>query len=306
MRNDLKISVVIPLYQKAAHIERCLNSVRASLDAAANRYEIIVVDDGSTDNSCQIALNWLKNKLPGGSWKFHSGPNRGAAAARNTGWKMASNEIVMFIDADDEWSSGHVFAITSLVYAHPSASLYGTGWDVINSDGARISEAFGVGARSRGEVPSFFLAMATGPMLITSSSSATWRSCLRETGGFPEGITHGEDKVAWCRLAALGGVAFDPKVTVTWRKDAQNRSDPKSPQPSDAFLRAIEETLTRGRRADAGNMHVCANVEAARLAGFISIYDDETPAAVSKMSAAKSKEVLRIRSKAQRSPLPRG
>jgi len=286
MRSDIRLSVVVPLYQKAAHIERCLDSVLASLRLSANPFEIIIVDDGSTDGSDRIALRWLRANLPRGSWKFHSGPNGGAAAARNTGWNMARNEIVMFIDADDEWQAGHVFTMTSLIYEFPTACLYGTGWNVVTNQGGLQDMTFGTGAGGRGILPSFFLAMATGPMVITSSSSATWRSCLKETGGFPVGVTHGEDKAGWARLAALGAVAFDPTVTATWRKDTENRSDIGVTEPSSAFLRAVEEAIDRASRKGAvtDDMEACADVEAARLAGIISLYDPETPSRIAALT----------------------
>jgi len=305
MRSDLKISIVIPLYQKAAHIERCLDSVLASLKESESSFEIIVVDDGSTDRSGCIALAWFKRNLQDNYWLLISTTNRGASSARNTGWRAAKNEIIMFIDADDKWRTSHVSTMLALIHDYPEANLYGTGWDAINPDGSHVSELFGIGARVRGEVPSFFVAMATGPMFITSSSSAARKSSLEKTGGFPEGISLGEDKVAWCRLAANGSVAFDPSMTVTWHKDADNRSDEGIPEPSTAYLRALEEALQScDSRPERMKIDVSACVEAARIAGFISIYDDATPVDVMSMLPHHFEIIKKIRAKARKDRLP--
>src|SRR5215475_301287 len=92
--NELPVSVVIPTYNRARHIVRSLNSV---LEAIAPGDEVIVVDDGSTDDTRQV-LKPYNDQI-----RYVMGPHRGAGAARNCGVAEARNPLVAFNDSDDEW-----------------------------------------------------------------------------------------------------------------------------------------------------------------------------------------------------------
>lgn len=88
------ISVIIPLYNKAAYIERTINSV---LNQTFSDYEVIIVDDGSSDGSVDIVLNTFNNSKLRVIQKKNGGPS----SARNCGTKEAKSEWVVFLDADD-------------------------------------------------------------------------------------------------------------------------------------------------------------------------------------------------------------
>jgi glycosyltransferase involved in cell wall biosynthesis len=87
------ISVIIPCWNAERWISRAIQSV---LDQNYPNLEIIIVDDGSTDNSLEIVKSF------GDKVRWQTGPNRGACAARNTGLAMANSAYIMFLDADDE------------------------------------------------------------------------------------------------------------------------------------------------------------------------------------------------------------
>ena len=99
----MKISVIIPIYNVAKFIERCLLSV---LNQTYNDVEIILVNDATPDNSVQIAEEIIKNHPKKEIVKIvHHPENKGLAAARNTGVKNASGEYIFFLDSDDEISN---------------------------------------------------------------------------------------------------------------------------------------------------------------------------------------------------------
>jgi glycosyltransferase involved in cell wall biosynthesis len=279
---EFSVSLVVPLYQKENEIERCLSSAEKALEQANVDYEIIVVDDGSSDNSARIVQDW-KRKNEVRKFKTHliRQENQGVSAARNAGWRAAAKEWVAFLDADDEWRLDHVIRLKALALDFPSAVLLATAWSEVGTDGRPKSHEFGVGTDKRGVLPCFFKAMATGPMVISSSTACARKSALEKTGGFPEGVRLGEDKVAWGRLALLGPVAYDPEIGAIWHKDAQNRSDgPQGPQVSDAFLRlfvepALEDEATPEKHRP--GLEDARLVELARINGVISIYDHDTP-----------------------------
>ena len=91
-----RVSVVIPTYKRAHLISRAIQSV---LDQTYQDFEIIVVDDGSTDNTEEIVQNYKEDRI---RYIRHS-VNKGAAAARNTGIKASRGKYIAFQDSDDEW-----------------------------------------------------------------------------------------------------------------------------------------------------------------------------------------------------------
>ena len=91
----VKYSVVIPMYNKAEYIRYTLKSVLAQ---SFHDFEVIVVDDGSTDNSLKIARQTDSDKI-----RIIAQENQGTAVARNTGIEHASGEYIAFLDVDDEW-----------------------------------------------------------------------------------------------------------------------------------------------------------------------------------------------------------
>lgn len=104
------ISVVMPVYNGAAHIGRAIDSVLAQTRPAD---EILVVDDGSTDTTADIARTY------GDKVRLIVQPNAGAAAARNTGINAATGDWIAFLDADDEWLPHRLAAQTDILKQHP-------------------------------------------------------------------------------------------------------------------------------------------------------------------------------------------
>jgi glycosyltransferase involved in cell wall biosynthesis len=276
------LSVVIPLYQKARHVRTALEDAFRSCTLADAPFEIIVVDDGSTDGSGDVVRGWAAEAAGhAGALRLLTQENRGAAAARNAGWRAAQGPLILFLDADDRWADHHVREILSLARDFPGAALYADAWAEIGPDGTPRAHQFGIGSDRRGPLPCFFEAMSSGPMIVSSSTAAAPKSALERSGGFPEGVRHGEDKVGWGRLALLGEVVWSPRVGAIWDKSADNRSDGSSlPTPSPAFRDFLREAALaegigeRTRR----NIRTAIAVEGARLTGEIRIYDHDTPA----------------------------
>lgn len=93
--SDKLISIIVPIYNKEKYISKCLDSI---LQQDYYNFEIIIIDDGSTDNSSHIVKDYCsKNK----NIKYYFQTNQGVSAARNKGLDLVSGEYIIFIDADD-------------------------------------------------------------------------------------------------------------------------------------------------------------------------------------------------------------
>lgn len=127
-----EISVIVPLYNKAATVAACIKSL---LSQTVPPKQIIVIDDGSTDGSYNIAVEILKKSpIP---YIVEQQENSGVASARNFGAELSSSEFISFLDADDEWDADFSLELLNLVSAYPNATLYSCSHRVNSEFGLR-------------------------------------------------------------------------------------------------------------------------------------------------------------------------
>jgi len=109
------VSVILPVYNDAAHIRRAIDSV---LKQSYSNLELIVWNDGSTDSTEEIVRSYGDPRL-----KYHSGDNRGVSYARNRAFQLSHGQLVAFQDSDDEWMDGKLTAQVKVMDAHPEIDL---------------------------------------------------------------------------------------------------------------------------------------------------------------------------------------
>ncbi len=201
------VSVVIPLFNKEATIGRALSSV---FRQTVQDFEIIVVNDGSTDGSRRALEAFRDPRL-----RVIDQANAGAAAARNRGIAEARSELVAFLDADDEWLPHFLETALGLRSRYSWASVFGVAYHTQPPDGS------GYDVRLRkirfrgldGILQNYFEVASASDPPLHSSSTVVCRKALTLTGGFPEGIVSGEDLLMWARLACRFPVAYSLKVS---------------------------------------------------------------------------------------------
>lgn len=202
------ISVVIPLYNKVATIERTLRSVFLQ---STPPIEVIVVDDGSTDGGAEIAARFTTVRLIRQT-------NAGVSAARNRGLVEARGRYVALLDADDAWEPDYLAEITSLIACWPDCTAYATGFSIDSGSRTVIADT----PRVRGVVD-FFAESLRHYVLIPSATTLDRNTALSQ-GGFPEGMRMGEDQYLWTKLARAGNICFSPAPLVRYTKGAPNNS----------------------------------------------------------------------------------
>lgn len=222
-------SVVVPLYNKGPHIERALASALGQSLAA---FEIIVVDDGSSDGGYE----WVKaqsNKLIRHEQRNAAGP--GGYAARNRGIEMARGEWVAFLDADDEWRPDHLAQLAAALEQAKEPDRVVTlfsGYEDIFPGDRRETDPFtrrfagGAVEMDFGTLLHHWVALNASP--IWTSATACRRSSVLEAGLFPEGrCRRGGDKDTWLRVAHLGQVVYTGAITANYYRDAVNMTTKK-------------------------------------------------------------------------------
>ena len=205
------ISVVIPLYNKEKSITTTLESVLAQ---SYTDYEVIVVDDGSTDNSASVVESIISS-FQHSNIQLFSKPNGGVSSARNFGIEKSSGEYVAFLDGDDIWDKDFLKAMIMLIEEYPGKSIYGLGC-------AQIKRGEKLEMKNnyyRGESKWSYATMA-----FTGSSACVNKNDAIEVGLFDARMTHGEDLDMWWRLMLLHGGASDMRPYAYYIQDAENRA----------------------------------------------------------------------------------
>jgi glycosyltransferase involved in cell wall biosynthesis len=213
-----KFIACIPLHNKKSSIERCINSILAQNVAC----HILVINDGSTDESLKIVKNLKHPTL-----KIISQDNKGVSAARNLGLKYALKnhyDHVFLLDADDYWLPDHFESHVALSLDFPDATVFGTNYSMSRSDKIEITKFTGF-INQQDQVLDYFFENNFLNCVFHSSSVSFKTSIIKEVGYFNENVTHAEDTDFFIRLGIFSKVAFSHKVTAMIDVNAENRSD---------------------------------------------------------------------------------
>ena len=234
----MKVSVVIPLYNKVRHIARTINSV---LTQTFLDFELIVVDDGSTDKGGDVVRQITDPRL-----RLITQDNAGVSAARNRGIQEAHTGLVAFLDADDEWLPEFLEIVMGLFKRHPEAGIFATAYRCC--DGKKNWHPGYVDcpdAPPGGLLPDYFRS-SINSIPVCSSAVMIPKRVLNEIGFFPVGIGRGEDLNTWARIALRYRVAWSPVVGAIYHLSSDNRACVHLPidlNPNNAFTVSIEDFL---------------------------------------------------------------
>lgn len=204
-----QVSIIIPLYNKAPYVRKTLDSVLAQTYTS---YECIIVDDSSTDDSVRVVEQWLSDNQSRCCSRFRlfSKDNAGVSAARNFGVSQSSGEWIAFLDADDWWEPTFLAEMVAFAEQTPKAGLWACNYIYYKPGKTRISVtnlAYVHGSENGFINYPKSYAQGTG-MPITSISMLMPRTIFDALGGFPIGISLGEDFLFWSKIAQHYPVAF--------------------------------------------------------------------------------------------------
>jgi glycosyltransferase involved in cell wall biosynthesis len=239
-----RFSVVMPLYNKAAHVRAAIESALAQSYPA---HELLVIDNGSTDGGRELAASVGDPRI---KLLDLAEPGPGGYAGRNIGIRAASGDWIAFLDADDLWQGDHLAVLAEAIGADPGVCAAATRFDHVFADRSQPQRIAPELERAQSLDFAEFLAawLAVRECPMWTGAIAIRRDMLFEAGLFPEGrAVRGGDKDLWLRVMARGRLRYDPRVTARFHRDSDNKVS-KSTTTLD--LPCLVETA-RAIRADA-------------------------------------------------------
>lgn len=233
-------SVVIPLYNKGLHIKKTIESV---LSQEFQDYELIIVDDGSTDDGVSVVKAFNDSRI-----KLIQQSNQGVSAARNRGIKEARANFIAFLDADDEWLSCHLCTLSRLIKKYPCAGIYSTAYKISINEKLRWPKYKAIPSSPwEGIVPNYFKSVAMGEHLVCSSTACIPINVLEEIGFFPEYTWYGEDVYLFGKIALQYPVIFSWTFGAIYHWEAINRACKKTlPLEEEPFVKEVLKIMQEG------------------------------------------------------------
>ena len=220
----MHFSVVIPLYNKQNSIAATLQSVLAQ---TYTNYEIIVVDDGSTDDSANVAEATLREcKVYGVECRGRviRKANGGVCSARNRGIQEAKYDYIALLDGDDLWDEHYLEEQVKLIQDFPEAKMWGINFAEMSNGDLIRKLPTGLPDGYRGYVENYFQMPGRISDLYCSSSVVIKKEVLDKVGYFDERIKYAEDSDMWFRIIATYPVAFYDRYMAFYQYDAENRA----------------------------------------------------------------------------------
>lgn len=236
--NTPEISIVIPLFNKEREFSRALRSVLAQ---TFNNYEIVVVNDGSTDNGPAILRGVNDPRI-----HIFDQKNAGVSAARNRGVSEGRGDIIAFLDADDEWLPNFLETINRLKGNYPSCSVFATNYFYQNLDGLFMPTILRGLPKGKweGVMKNYFEVASQSDPPIWSSAVAVRKTALTSIGGFPISVTLGEDLITWAKLGLQYEIAYSTYPgAIFYLRESLWRGPTRVPGSVDLVGKELEEML---------------------------------------------------------------
>ncbi|PNQ73727.1 glycosyltransferase family 2 protein [Hanstruepera neustonica] len=195
-----KFSIIIPLYNKANHIAQTLRSV---LNQTFTDFEIIIVNDGSTDNSLEIAKSFKDSRI-----NIFTTENHGVSAARNFGIEKATANYIAFLDADDFWEETFLEAISSLIALHTNEHVFATALNIVMANQTYPAPYKNIDLTPNGIGILNYFTSSIGHSILHCANSVFSKNAIKDIGFFDESLKTNEDTDYWIRTGFKYPVVF--------------------------------------------------------------------------------------------------
>ena len=213
----MRFSVIIPLFNKEPYITKAIGSV---LSQTYKDYELVIMDDGSKDDSYIVASKAIEGKE---NCHIHRQQNAGVSTARNNAVALSQGEYLCFLDADDWWDPDFLKEMSALIDDYPEAGIYGSNYTIVNETHHRTRMAsVGVEPGFEKGYIDYCKVYANGMyMPLCTGSVCLPRSVFTEMHGYKSFLKLGEDFDLWIRIAFEYKVVFLNKALFYYNQDSE-------------------------------------------------------------------------------------
>lgn len=208
----LKVTVVIPTYNPTLYL---IDTVESVLNQTYHNLEILVVDDGSTEDIIFL----LKNNITAGKINYIRRVNGGTAAARNTGIVNSTGEYIAFLDHDDIWLPDKIALQVDALDCNPSCGMTYCNYQILDEQTGILIDPY-----SESGGGGMFEKFLYRNYITTASQIMVRRSCFEKVGIFDESLEIVDDYDFYLRLSRHYEINYDHRVLAHWRKHQFNTS----------------------------------------------------------------------------------
>lgn len=203
-------SIIIPLYNKENYIKETLTT---ALNQSFSNFEIIIVNDGSSDNSVEQVKLFNDERI-----RLINQNNQGVSVARNKGIEEAKSDLIVFLDADDLWMDNHLEELKKLYHDFPNCGMYCNRHKTKISKNKFVSNSYSnsIPDNYRGVIPDYFEANLVNRVSFTSSIMIP-KEIIQKYNGFNINISSGQDLDLWTRIGIHNSVAISNITTAIYR-----------------------------------------------------------------------------------------
>lgn len=202
-----KFSIVIAVYNKEQHIARTLKSV---LHQTFTDFEIVIVNDGSTDESERIIKSFNNDKI-----RYFKQENMGAAAGRNTAIKLAKSSYIALLDADDTWFPNYLEEQNRLIENYPNEFIFATAQEIIKNNTVRHKKySLSTEFKNEGIVDYFEASYLAS--ILHSSSTVIKKEVFSEIGFYNTSIKSGQDTDLYIRIGLNYTIVFSSCICASY------------------------------------------------------------------------------------------
>ena len=202
-----KFSVVIAVFNKEKYIADTLKSV---LDQTFTDFEVVILNDGSTDNCEAEILKFSDPRI-----RYFSKENQGASAARNFTIQQAKAEYIALMDADDYWYPFYLEEQNRLINEFPEESVFATATE-LKRNGKTFKSNYSVDTEKKDSVLVVYFEASQLDSILLSISTVLKKDVFEEVGWYNPNIKSGEDTDLYVRIGLKYKVVFSPKICATY------------------------------------------------------------------------------------------
>lgn len=242
----IAFSIVLPLYNKESSVYKTVQSI---LGQSHKLLQLVVVDDGSTDNSVEKLSEIQDSRL-----KLVRQANAGVSAARNAGVDASKHEYIAFIDADDLWHRDFLSVMSQLIQQHPERNYFATLWQPWSRHDDMPTDSRHYDSSKASLID--YIEASYNDVVAHICSTVVRKDAFVAVGGFPIGVKHYEDQDFMCKLARESQMLLYQEALVYYVRDADNRAcDRRQVQDMPPFFAANEPLMLQSFPAGSADWH---------------------------------------------------